>query len=83
MSILGLINRTFKRIDEEDFKLLYNYYVRPHLEYCIQVWSPYLVKDILCLESVHRRATKVVTSIKKLSYTERLRKLDIYSLERR
>jgi len=83
MSILGLINRTFKRIDEEDFKLLYNCYVRPHLEYCIQVWSPYLVKDILHLESVQKRATKLVTSIKKLSYTERLRKLNIYSLERR
>ena len=56
---------------------------RPHLEYCIQVWSPYLVKDIQCLESVQKRATKLVTSIKKLPYTDRLRKLNIYSLERR
>ena len=36
MSVLGLIRRHFRRIDKDDFKILYNCYVRPHVEYCIQ-----------------------------------------------
>jgi len=29
-------------------------YISPHIEYCIQAWSPYLVKDIEILEKVQR-----------------------------
>jgi len=45
MQILGLINRNFVLNDEEDFRLMFNGFVRPHLEYCVSVWSPYLRKD--------------------------------------
>jgi len=55
----GIIKRNFVINDEEDFRLLFNGYVRPH-----QVWSPYLKKDIECLEKVQRRAMKVVTGLK-------------------
>jgi len=55
MSVLG--KRSFSFIDVESFKVLYNTYVRPHLEYCIQIWNPYLKKDIACLEK-YRKGNK-------------------------
>ena len=38
------------------------------LEYCIQVWSPYLKQDMEKLEKVQRRATKMIQGYKDLSY---------------
>ena len=36
MSILGMIKRIFPK-NVDGFKLLYNVYIRPHLEFCVQV----------------------------------------------
>ena len=85
MSVLGMIRRTFdtRTIDEKSFILLYNTYVRPHLEYCVQAWSPYLKKDIECLEKVQRRATKMIYGFSKLTYEERLKRLKLFTLEQR
>ena len=41
LQVLGIVRRNFVMNDAEDFRLLFNGYVRPHLEYCVQVWSPY------------------------------------------
>ena len=46
MSSLRVIRRTFKHIDKESFRILYKAYIRPHIEYCVQAWSPYQVNDI-------------------------------------
>jgi len=73
----------FKIIDKEDFGIIYKTYVRPHLEYCIQAWSPKLQKDKMLLEKVQQRATRIVKGLEKLPHETRLKKLGIYSLERR
>jgi hypothetical protein len=39
--ILGLVSRAVKYRDERTFVQLYKVYLRPHLEYCIQTWTPY------------------------------------------
>jgi len=44
MQVLDLIKRNFVLYDEEDFRLLFIDFVRPHLEYYVSVWSPYLRK---------------------------------------
>jgi len=63
--------------------LLYNGFVWRHLEYAIQVWSPYLRKDIDRLERVQRKASKLVKGFKKLSYEEHLDRLNLTTLEKR
>ena len=53
-SVLAMVKRNFKRLDKQDFLLIYKIYIRPHMEYCVQAWSSHLVKDIQTLEKVRR-----------------------------
>ncbi|CAF0783566.1 unnamed protein product [Brachionus calyciflorus] len=81
--MLGMIKRAFKYIDCKSFLLLYQALVRPHLDYAVSVWNPYLKQDINLIEKVQERATKMVKPLKHLSYEERLAKLGLSSLETR
>ena len=55
--------------------------VRPKLEYCIQAWNPSLIKDIELLEQVQHRATKLIPEIAHLSYHDRLKYLNLTTIE--
>jgi len=81
--IIGLVRRQFRRMDKHDFLLIHKTYIRPHLEYCFQAWSPHLVKDVQCLERVQRSATKLVPALRRCSYEERLKRLGLTSLRKR
>ena len=71
--VLGMIRRNITYKDKSLIVPLYKAIVRPHLEYCIQAWSPYLRKDIDMLEKIQRRATKLIPGLRDLRYEERLK----------
>lgn len=80
---LGFINRNVSYKSKEVVRSLYNSYVRPHLEYCIQAWSPHYRQDINMLEAVQRRATRMIPALRRLEYRDRLKELNMFSFERR
>ena len=83
MSVLRTIRKTFLNFTERNFQALYRTFVQPHLEYCIQAWRPYMKKDISKLETVQRRATKMVDGLRDTPYEVRLQILGMSHLEDR
>ena len=81
--MLWMIRIGFSCLDKSMFMNLYPVLVRPLLEYCVQVWSPHKQKHIDLLEGVQRRATRMVPGLKDKSYEERLKILELPSLEER
>ena len=81
--ILGMIRRNITYTEKGLIVPLYKAIVRPHLEYCIQAWRPYLRKDIDMLEKVQRRTIKLMTGLRDLSYDDRLKECGLTTLETR
>ena len=82
-TVLGQIMRSFHYKDKEIFVQLYKTYVRPHLEFAVQAWSPWTAADREVLEKVQKKALRQVTGLRGDTYEERLRELGMTTLEER
>ncbi len=82
-SILDMMRWGLESRSREVWLPVYRSIVRPHLEYCVQVWAPCYKKYIQALDRIQNRATKVISGMWGLSYEDRLRELKLFSLERR
>ena len=81
--ILGNIRRTYMFLNKEIFLPLYKALVRSHFDYAMSIWNPHMIKSIESIESVQRRATKLIPKIKNLTYSERLKALNLPTLSYR
>ena len=81
--MLGFIGQNIEYRSWDVLLKLSKTLVRPHLEYCVQFKSPYYRKDIIKLERVQKRFTRMLPELDGLSYKERLDRLGLFSLERR
>eukprot|EP00916_Digyalum_oweni_P025776 GHVL01042440.1.p1 GENE.GHVL01042440.1~~GHVL01042440.1.p1 ORF type:complete len:204 (-),score=13.42 GHVL01042440.1:13-624(-) len=67
-------------MDKSMMNQLFKGLIRPILEYGNIIWSPSLKKDAMLIESIQRRATKMVPELKEMEYEDRLRALNLPSL---
>ena len=62
---------------------MYKMYVRPHMEYCVEVWNPVYAGDILRLEKVQNKMTRLLRQGHLLTHAERNSMFRITSHEKR
>ena len=77
----NLILRAFPHSYKHTLCDLFSTYVRPLVEYCNTIWSPYTLELIDLIENVQRSFTRRIPSLRQLTYPERLRSTNIPSLE--
>ena len=79
--ILGMIRRAFGKSNSVITKAkLYTSLIRSQLAYCSIIWRPYLIQDIIKLESIQRRATKFIMNDYTSDYKSRLLHINLLPL---
>ncbi len=78
-----MVRRSFCELSKAAFIPLHSAIVRPHLEYANEANAPTLRADINQLQRVQRLATRLVGGLSHVPYEERLRQLNLFSVEHR
>ena len=67
----------------EQFQKMYISTIRPHFDYCSQLWGPGEGPLLDKLEKVQAYFTRLIPEIRDLPYPERLKRLRLQSIQRR
>ena len=81
--MLRNIGVAFHYMDKDMMRKIIATMIRPKMEYAETVWSPYKKKHVKKLERIQRMATKMVPELEELTYEERLREINLPTLEER
>jgi len=82
-SILGQLRQAFQAWNTQSFKAIYSAFFKLNLEYASSVWNPHRIADVKIIEKVQRRATRLVSRLRNLNYSNRLSILGLTTLEER
>ena len=69
---LGIIKNTFINMTTDTLLNLYNTLPCPQLEHGNIIWGPFYITDQVKVENVQRAATRLLPSLRHLSYEQRL-----------
>ena len=78
-----MLLRTFETSIREPIIMLFNSYLKSKLEYYYIVWPPKEQQYINNIEDIQRIFTNKIDGMKGLNYYQRLKKLGMYTMERR
>ena len=81
--LVGWTMRTFRRRSKVVMMTIWKTLIQSKLDYCSQLWSPADQAAISKLESVSRNFTAQIAGLEEADYWERLKRLRMYSQERR
>ena len=81
--ISGYIFRTFISRDQTVLITLFKSLILPIIEYGCILWHPHIQNEINSVEEVQRIFTRKIKGLQGCNYWERLKVLNIFSLERR
>lgn len=81
-SVLGQIKRSFTFKNQDILLNLYKTFVRSLMEHGVQLWNPWLQKDIDVLENVQKRMIKMIPGLKG-HYEDKLKELGLTSFKDR
>ena len=80
-TLINTIRRTFVSRNPRFLENMYKTFIRPHLEYCVQVWSPVYAGDTTAIEKVQNRFTRLLPQSSAMAHDERNKLLNITSHE--
>ena len=75
--------RTFSCRSVPFMKFIWKFLIQPHIDYCSQLYLPTSQGEMESIENLQKVFTKKIPGLDKLNYLKRLKKLKMYSQQRR